>query len=87
MANIESAEKRMRQNEVRRTRNRGYRTRMRNQVKRLRALIEAGDAEAARELLPTTLSVIDNTAQKGKVHPNAAARTKSRLTRAVQALG
>ena len=31
-----------------------------------------------------TLRVIDTTAQKGVIHKNAAARTKSRLVRAVE---
>lgn len=87
MANTKSAEKRNRQNEVRRKRNRKYRSRMRTAIKRLRAAIDSGDAERARELLPTTLQVIDVTAQKEVIHGNLAARQKSRLTRAVQTLG
>jgi small subunit ribosomal protein S20 len=60
---------------------------MRTAVKRLRAVIGNGDAAQARELLPSTLSVVDATAGKGAIHRNAADRTKSRLTRAVQDLG
>lgn len=87
MANIKSAEKRILQNERRRERNRAFRSRMRTAVKRLRTAIDSGDAEAAKELLPTTLQVIDETAQKGIVHRNTAARSKSRLTKAVSGLG
>lgn len=87
MANTKSAEKRIRQNEERRQRNRTYRSRLRTSIKRLRAAVESGDVEGARELLPTTLSIIDATAQKRVIHPNAAARYKSRLTKAVAHLG
>lgn len=87
MANTPSARKRVGQAEDRRQHNRAYRSRMRTAVKKLRAVIQTGDADQARELLPGTLSVVDATAGKGAIHRNAAARTKSRLTRAVQSLG
>lgn len=87
MANIKSAEKRHRQNLERRERNRGRRSHMRTAVKRLRQAIDEGNAEQARTLLTPTLSEIDATAQKGVIHANAAARYKSRLTRAVAGLG
>lgn len=86
MANIKSAEKRNRQNVERRERNRARRSRMRTAVKKLRLAIESGDAEQAKSLLPPTLSEIDATAQKGVIHRNAAARYKSRLSRAVAGL-
>lgn len=86
MANIKSAEKRIRQNVKRRERNRKYRSQMRTAIKRLRATIESGDSKAAQELLVPTLSLIDSTARKGIIHGNTAARYKSRLTKAVQKL-
>lgn len=86
MANIKSAEKRIHLSERQRQRNRTFRTRMRTTVKRLRTAIESGDADQAKELLPRTLRVIDETAQKGVIHRNTAARHKSRLTRAVNGL-
>ncbi len=87
MANIKSAEKRNRTNESSRNRNRSTRTRMRTAIRELRAAVEAGDKETAQSLLPTTLELVDTTAQKKIIHANAAARTKSRLTRSVAALG
>ncbi len=87
MANNKSALKRMRQSIKRRDNNRSFRTRMRTAVKKLRAAIEEGNAELAKSLLGETLSTVDATAQKGVIHQNAAARTKSRLTRAVNSLG
>ncbi|MEJ2084614.1 MAG: 30S ribosomal protein S20 [Acidobacteriota bacterium] len=87
MANIKSAEKRSRQTVVRNTRNRSIRSKMRGAVKTLRVAVESGDKARAQELLGPTLSLVDTTAQKGVIHRNAAARTKSRLTRAVSKLG
>jgi small subunit ribosomal protein S20 len=84
MARNPSAEKRNRQNEVLRERNRGYRSRMRSGVKKLRTLVESGDSEAARAALPGTLGLIERTAQKGVIHRNTADRYKSRLTKLVR---
>jgi small subunit ribosomal protein S20 len=80
MPNHKSAEKRVRQNEKRREINRGNRGRLRTGIKKLRAALESGEAGAAQELLPATVSLIDKAVQKGVLHRNAAARYKSRLT-------
>lgn len=82
MANSKQAEKRIRQSLIRRDRNRAAMSRLRTSVKRLRAAAES-DVTKARELLPSTLSLIDVTARKGVIHANSAARRKSRLTRLV----
>jgi small subunit ribosomal protein S20 len=76
----------MRQGVKRRARNRRNLSHVKSQVKRLRAAIAAGDAEAARKLLPETVGEIDRAAKKGVVHDNAAARYKSRLARRVTGL-
>lgn len=86
MANTKSAEKRARQSLKRRDRNRDHLSTMRTAVKRLRKAVAAGDAKGAQELLGGTVKTVDSTAQKGIIHRNAAARTKSRLTKAVQGL-
>jgi small subunit ribosomal protein S20 len=86
MAHTKSAIKAMRQNTSRRERNRRNLSRMRTEIKKLRALIESGDAEKAKALLPETVSVIDKSIQKGVVPPNAAARYKARLTTRVNKL-
>lgn len=83
MANHKSAEKRMRQTERRNEVNRRNRSRLRTQLKKLRAAIADGDAAEAQTLLPETVSLIDKSIQKGILHPNAAARYKSRLTSSV----
>jgi len=84
MPNITSAKKRMRQNVVLRSRNRSRRSTMRSAIKSLLQAIDSGDAEAANAQWPTTQAIIDRTARLGIIHPNTAARTKSRLSRRLQ---
>ena len=86
MANTNSAKKRMRQDLVRRSRNRARKSRLAGAVKKLRQAVEAGDKEQAQSLLAPTLGLIDRTAQRGTIHSNAAARRKSRLVRLVGTL-
>jgi len=87
VAHHASAKKRMRQGEKRRARNRNNVSQLKTQVKKLRAAIADGNAEAAKQLLPQTVGEIDKAAKKGVVHDNAASRYKSRLSRKVSALG
>jgi small subunit ribosomal protein S20 len=87
MASHTSALKKHRQDEKRRVLNRQHASRLRTQVKKFRKAVASGDEKAARELLPETLSLVDRTAKLGILHDNAAARTKSRATRAVNKLG
>ena len=86
MANIKSAEKRIRQNVKRRERNRYHRAKVRTAIRKLRARIDAGESDGAKALLPDTLSLIDSTVSKGVLHRNTAARYKSRLTKAVRSM-
>jgi small subunit ribosomal protein S20 len=83
MPNHKSAEKRMRQNEKRRLINRGNRSRLRTEIKRLRAALDAGDREGLQAAYAETVSAIDKSVNKGVLHRNAAARYKSRLTERV----
>ena len=87
MANHKSALKQHRQDVRRRTQNRYNRARMRTAVKHFRSAVAAGDLDTARQLLNPTLSLVDRTAKLGGIHDNAAARTKSRLTRALARAG
>ncbi len=80
MPNHKSAEKRVRQSEKRRVINRSHRSKVRTYIKRLRAALDSGKAEAVQTALPEVISVIDKSVQKGVMHKNAAARYKSRLT-------
>ena len=85
MPNHKSAEKRDRQNERRRSVNGRNRSRMRTELKKLRIALDSNKGEAAN-LLPSVISTIDRSVQKGVIHKKAAARYKSRLTKKVNAL-
>lgn len=86
MANSSSAIKRIRQNETRRAQNRARKGELRTAVKQVREAVAASDLEAAEKNLATTLALVDSSVGKGVIHRNTAARTKSRLTRAVSQL-
>ena len=77
MANIKSAEKRMRQAARRQKRNRSVRTRLRGALKAFRDLEEKERAAA----LPTAVSQIARARKKGVIHKKAAARYASRLAK------
>jgi small subunit ribosomal protein S20 len=79
------ARKRHRQSLERRMRNRSVRSRVRRQMRLMRAAISEGDADEIKKLLPTTFSVIDVGWRKGVLHRNTAARYKSRMARQAEA--
>ncbi len=85
MAQTLSARKRARQNVRRADRNRPYRTRAAHAVRDARDAIEDGDPEAAG-YVRAAQAALDQAARRNIVHPNAAARRKSRLVRALKAM-
>ena len=86
MASHKSALKRIKQTEARTEVNRAHRTRLRHQLRKLRVALDKKDKAAAESLLKPTLALIDHSTHRGVLHPNAAARYKSRLTRSVAAV-
>lgn len=83
MPNVKSAEKRMRTNAVRAARNRAFRSQLRTALKKVRgAENQATGATALRE----ATSLLDRAARKRIIHPNKAARAKSRLNAFIQRL-
>jgi small subunit ribosomal protein S20 len=83
LANHKSAIKRARQSEIRRLRNRGYKTRVKNAIKGVRASVSENSPDQARENLIAAVSIIQKTASKGIIHRKTAARKISRLSRQV----
>ncbi len=81
MPNTTSAKKALRQNQVRRLRNRSQRSALRTVVKKCRQAAESGDAEAAQAAFRLAVKRLDQAAAKNLIHRNAAARTKSRLSK------
>ena len=77
MPRIESAKKRMRQARARTAQNRTQRSRLRGALKKVRtatgAEVETAYAEAVQ--------LLDRAGRKHLIHPNAAARQKSRLAK------
>lgn len=86
MANHKSAIKKARQDEVRRLRNRMYKTRFKNAAKKVEAALEEKNKDAAKTALQEAISVMDKIVTKGVVHKNTAARKKSRLSLKVNTL-
>lgn len=83
MANHKSALKRARQNEGKRVRNMGYKTRTKNVVKEVRAAIANNSEDQGKESLRKATSIIQKTASKGAIHKKKASRKISRLARQV----
>lgn len=86
MPNSAGAKKRLRQNKVRRLRNRGTKSTVRGLVKSVRTAIGSGDVEASEKAFHVAQKGLDQAAAKNVIHANQAARTKSRLTKAIKAI-
>ena len=83
MANHKSALKRARQNEIRRLRNKGTKTKVKNITKMVRTAARDNSGEDAVKTLDTAKSTIDKAAKTGVIHKRTAARKISRLSRLV----
>ena len=81
MANIKSQKKRNRQNEKRRQRNKSVKSDLNSAIRKVKAAAEAG--EPTDELFQAAQKKIDTAAAKGVIHPNTAARKKSRLAASI----
>jgi len=77
---IKSAKKRMRQTKTRTARNKAQRSQLRNAVKKVRT----APAAEAPQAFATAEKLLDRAARKRLVHPNTAARQKSRLAKATK---
>jgi len=80
VANIKSQIKRIKQNEVRHERNKSVRSELRTRTKSALSAIE-GATEDVETKVQAAVRRIDKAASKGVIHPNQAARRKSRLMR------
>ena len=86
MPNSISAKKRLRQNEVHRTRNRSVKSGVRTQLRKVRTAIDAGDVETSEKEFRLAAKKLDQAAAKKVIHANRAGRTKSRLYKAIKAI-
>jgi small subunit ribosomal protein S20 len=76
----------MRQDAVRRGRNRSTKASLRTQLRKVREAIAAKKTDESAAEFRTLVGKLDRAAAKNVIHPNRAARTKSRLSKAIKAL-
>ncbi len=86
MAHTLSARKRVRQTAKRRERNRDRKREIRLELKKMQTAIAAGDKAAATAELKKAQQVLDRIATRGSIHPNTAARRKSKLAKKINAM-
>ncbi|MBI4233200.1 MAG: 30S ribosomal protein S20 [Chloroflexi bacterium] len=73
------SEKSARVSRKRRLINRSIKSTVHTHVSRAKTLVESGAVEEAAQAVQNAMSALDRAAQKGVIHPNKAARSKSRL--------
>ena len=86
MPNTSSAKKRMRQDAVRRNRNRSTKSNLRAQLRKVRAAIAAKKLDESQAEFKTLVKKLDRAAGHNVIHLNSASRLKSRLSHAIKAL-
>ena len=82
MANIKSAQKRIRVAAKRQARNKHIKSGTKTAIKKVTVAAKAGD-QAAKDFLLQAIKTIDKACSKGVYHKNTAARKKSKLTKMV----
>jgi len=87
MANIKSAQKRIRQTERRNAINTARRSRIRTFVKKVEKALAAGDKDAAMAAFKDAQPEMQRGVSKGVLHKNTVARKISRMNAAIKALG
>jgi small subunit ribosomal protein S20 len=74
-----SAEKAARASERKQLRNKSVRSATKTHLTRAEKLISSNELEPAQQAVLAATSALDRAAKKGVIHPNTAARRKSRL--------
>ena len=85
MPNIASAAKRHRQSLKRRTKNRAVKSELKTEIRQVREAASAGKLDQAEADFRLAVAKIDRAAGKRIIHPNRAARIKSRLSASLKA--
>jgi len=85
LAHTKSARKQAKVAEKRRLRNKAARSQAKTYITKAEKLIGAGELEAAEQAVIAAVSSLDKAAEKGIIHPNNAARRKSRLLKKLNA--
>ncbi len=84
MPNSRSAAKRLRQNAVRKERNKSIKSAMKTQIKSVMTAISEGDLEKADTEFRAAAKRLDRAGAKGIIHRNTASRKKSRISAAIR---
>jgi small subunit ribosomal protein S20 len=84
--NIKSAKKRVLVSAKKNAVNKNNKSEVKTAIKKLNAVIDAGNYEEAVKLFPETASIIDASVSKGVYHRNTAANKKSGLAKKINAL-
>lgn len=79
MTSKKSAQKAARVSQRNAERNKPIRSSVKTYITKARRLILANELDAAQEAVKQAVTALDKGAQKGVIHPNNAARRKSRL--------
>ena len=79
MPSSKSVQKRVRTAEKSRLRNKSIRSLAKTNITKAERLIFSGELETVKEAVIAAISSLDKAAEKGIIHPNNAARRKSRL--------
>jgi len=74
-----SAQKRVRVSAKRQLRNKSVRSLCKTDITKAERLIFSGELEASKQAVAEAIISLDKAAEKGIIHPNNAARRKSRL--------
>lgn len=80
MPHSASAKKRLRQNLRNRERNRAAKSEIKTQIRKVLDSLRGGDVSSAKDHFRTVAKRVDQAASARIVHPNRAARVKSRLS-------
>lgn len=86
MPNIKSASKRVLITKARNARNKANRTALRSTLKKFDTVVASGDSEAAAATYKVAVKTVDQAVTKGLLHKNNAARKKSRMAKAINAM-
>lgn len=87
MPNSNQSRKRARQTLKIAAHNKSRRSRLRTEIKKFYTAVEAADSAAAATLLRLTSSLLDKAAKTRLIHPNQAARRKSKMASAFNGVG
>ena len=87
MPNIKSAKKRVLVIKTKTMQNKMFKTQLKTEIKKYEAALAAGDVELAQATYKAATKKIDQAANRGIIHKNAAAHKKSQFTKKLNALG